>query len=294
MSVILAVLIGLIPPHLGAPPEDPAPVRLTHDGLPKLRPAWSPDGKRLAFARQEEGGSRIRQYVREADGSLRRLTKRGEPEYDAVFAPDGKSLMIVTVKLSGTQGNLDLSTVSAEGGETTAIDVDGGKLAHQEWPAWSPDGSRIAFSSTHEGNQEIYTSKPDGSDRVRVTRSTGIDAHPCWTPDGKRILFATDRWGGLEIASAEPDGTNVVRLTKSPGLDDYPAVSPDGKRVAFVSHRTGDFEVFLMNIDGSDVRNLSDHPARDTLPTWTPDGRRITFVSGRASEADLYERVVEP
>jgi TolB protein len=268
--------------------NDPRPIRLTFDGLPKHRPCWSPDGKRIAFARQEDGGLRIWQYLMEPGKAPKRLTNRKEPEYDAVFAPDGKSLLMVTVKLSGTQGNLDVAGVSAEGGETRSFPIDQGKLAHQEWPAWSADGKRVAFSSTHEGNQEIYTSRPDGSDLVRATRHPGMDSHPCWTRDGRGIIFATDRWGGLELARMNADGSGVTRLTNSPGIDDYPAVSPDGGRVAFVSNRDGQFEIYVMGIDGSNPKNISNHPGRDSLPTWMPDGAAVTFVSGRSSVADLF------
>src|SRR3954447_14392783 len=80
--------------------------RLTHDGLDKQRPSWSPDGKRLTFARHESGGAHIWQYVMDADNpsSLRRLTDRKAPEYNGVFSPDGKRLLLAIITLSGTQG----------------------------------------------------------------------------------------------------------------------------------------------------------------------------------------------
>ena len=273
-----------------SPGEAPTLRRHTTDGLPKQRPAWSPDGKLLAFARHEDGGLHIRQYVGEVDkpGSFRRLTQRKEPEYDAAFLTDGRSLLLVVVKLSGTQGNLDLAQVGVEGGEPKAWDIDGGKLSHQEWPSPSPDGKRTAFSSTHERNQEIYTADLDGKNIKRITQNPGTDAHPCWTPDGQALIFATDRWGGLELARCAPDGSSLVRLTNSRGLDDYPAVSPDGRLIAFVSNRDGQFEVYVSNLDGSAPRNLSNHPGRDTLPTWTRDGKGVTFVSARDTEADIY------
>jgi TolB protein len=270
-------------------------VRHTHDGLDKQRPCWSPDGRRLAFARHETGGTRIRQYVLDVGppSALRRLTARQSPEYNGVFSPDGTRLLLVVISLSGTQGNLDIASVGGDGSDLKTVVGDQGKLSHQDWPAWSPDGRRLAFSSTHEGNQEIYTAAADGSDLIRLTQSPGLDAHPCWSPDGQSIAFATDRWAGLELAAVRPDGTGLTRLTHSPGLDDYPAYSPDGTHLAFVSNRDGQFEIYLAAADGSRPVNLTRHPLRDTMPCWTPDGRGVTFVSDREAGFDLYTQRVE-
>ncbi len=269
--------------------------RHTTDGLPKQRPLWSPDGQRLTFARHEADGLHIWQYVMDRDdpASARRVTDRKEPDFSGAFGPEGKRLLLTLVTLSGTQGNLDIGLLSAEGTAPTVVTGDHeGALSHQNWPAWSPDGTRFAFSSTHEGNEEIYTAAIDGSDLVRVTQSPGIDAHPCWSPDGERIVFATDRWGGLELASARPDGSDVTRLTESPGLDDYPSCAPDGSRIAFVSNRDGQFEIYVAGSDGADPKNLSNHPGRETFPTWTPDGRCVTFVSDRDGGTDIYSVTV--
>lgn len=272
-------------------------VRLTHDGLEKFRPSWASDGRRLLFARREADGSHIWQYVLDVGsgkGRARRLTDRKEPEYNGAFAPDGTHILFAAITLSGTQGNLDIAMVGSDGTGLKTITSDEGKLVHQDWPSYSPDGRRFAFTSTHDGNQEIYTAAIDGTDLVRVTQHSGIDTHPAWSPDGRSIAFATDRWGGLELASAKPDGTNVVRLTKSPGLDDYPAYSPDGSRIAFVSNRDGQFEIYVAAADGSDAVNLSHHPLRDSFPTWRPDGRGVTFVSNRHGGFDLYTQMIEP
>jgi TolB protein len=223
------------------------------------------------------------------------LADYDDPHFDAAFSPDGTRLLMSAIRFSGTQGNVDIIAVSADGsGRRTLVGEEEGKVIHQEWPAWSPDGKRFAFSSTHEGNQEIYTAALDGSDVVRLSRHPGHDAHPCWSPDGKTIAFATDRWGtGLEIASVRPDGTGLTRLTESRGLDDYPAYSPKGSRLAFVSNRDGQYEIYLSAADGSHPINFSQHPLGDTFPTWTPDGRSITFVSERDGGSDLYTQQVE-
>jgi TolB protein len=230
-------------------------------------------------------------------GTPRRLLPDFEPpHFDATFAPDGSRLLLSAIRFSGTQGNVDILAVNADGsGRKMVVGEEEGKVIHQEWPAWSPDGKRFAFSSTHEGNQEIYTAAADGSDLVRLTRHPGHDAHPCWSSDGKAIAYATDRWGmGLEIAKVRPDGTGVTRLTVSAGLDDYPVYSPDGSRIAFVSNRDGQFEVYLSAADGSHPINLSRHPLKDTFPTWTTDGRGVTFVSERDGGSDLYTQSIEP
>jgi TolB protein len=275
----------------------PAPIRLTTDGLAKQRPMWSCDGGRLAFSRHEAGGTRIHQLVMDAGRpeSVRRVTAREAPDYDGAFTPDGDRMLLVIVAQSGTQGNLDVAMVRVAGGEpATLVGDPGGRLSHAEWPSPSPDGSRFAFTSTHEGNQEVYTAAVDGSDLVRVTLSPGVDAHPCWTPDGRSLVFATDRWGGMELAVVGVDGAGLRRLTRSPGLDDYPAVSPDGRRLAFTSNRDGDFEIYLGPIDGGGASNLSAHPGRDAMPCWTPDGKDVTFVSSRDGGVDLYSIRVSP
>jgi TolB protein len=221
---------------------------------------------------------------------------RDTPNFDATFAPDGTRLLFTAVRFIGASGNVDILVVNADGLHPGPAAVEAqGPVSHQEWPAWSPDGKRFAFSSTQEGNQEIYTAKADGTDLIRITQHPGHDAHPCWSPDGRFIAFATDRWGGgLEIAAVRPDGTGVARLTDSPGLDDYPAYSPDGRRIAFVSNRDGQYEIYVCGSDGASPVNISRHLSRDAFPTWTPDGRGVTFVSNRERGSDIFTQPVEP
>jgi TolB protein len=271
--------------------------RLTHDGLDKQRPFWAPDGRRILFARHEPDGAHIWQYVLDVGNAMapaRRLTGRQAPEYNGAFSPDGARVLFAAITLSGTQGNLDIAAVNTDGTGLKTVIGDSGQLAQQDWPSWSPDGRQFAFSSTHEGNQEIYIAAADGTNLVRLTQSPGLDAHPTWSPDGRRIAFATDRWSGLELAAVRPDGTGLLRLTSSPGLDDYPAYSPDGSRLAFVSNRDRQFEVYVAAADGSQPVNLSHHLLRDTFPTWTPDGRGVTYVSNRDGGFDIYTQMLQP
>jgi TolB protein len=267
-------------------------VRLTHDGQFKQRPAWSPDGRWLAFTRHE--AATIFVVLRNAkDGELRRLTQRTEPEMDAVFSPDGRRLALCLDKTSPNQGDMEVYTIGADGEGLAPVLVSAGKLSHEEWPSWSPDGQWLALTSTRDGNQELYVVQADGQKLRRLTNDPALDMHPAWSPDGQRIVFATSRWGDLELASIRPDGSDLVRLTNSPGLDDYPAWSSDGRQLAFVSNRTGNFEIFVADPQVQTVRNLTEHPAIDTFPTWSPRGG-WTFVSNRDGGFDLYELPAEP
>lgn len=153
-------------------------------------------------------------------------------------------------------------------------------------PAWSPDGSRIAFASDRDGNREIYVMNADGSGLRRLTNVPGADHSPSWSPDGSRIMFVSERDGNAEIYVMSADGANPVRVTTHVGSDVDPAWSPDGTRIAFASSRDGLFALYLMNTDGSGITRLDLVGSREDMePAWSPDGTRIAF-SRRISAGD--------
>jgi TolB protein len=263
---------------------------LTTDGHFKQRPAWSPDGAWLSFTRHQ--GATIYLFLRSADGKEeKRLTSRDAPDFDAVWSPDGKRLAFCLDKTVPNQGDMEVFTIGADGQDLQPVLVTGGKLSHEEWPSWSPDGQWIALTSTRDGNQEIYVVKPDGKELRRLTSDPALDVHPAWSPDGHAIAFATNRWGDLELAVMKSDGSDLVRVTNSPGMDDYPTWSPDGRRIAFTSQRDGNAEIYVIEADGKNPRNLTQHPAIDNFPSWTSSG--ITFVSNRDGAFDIYRMAMD-
>ena len=82
-------------------------------------------------------------------------------------------------------------------------------------PAWSPDGTRIAFSSERDGNSDIYVMNPDGSNKVRLTEHAAIDTDPAWSPAGTRIAFTSNRESFPAIWVMNADGTGATRLTSN-------------------------------------------------------------------------------
>ncbi len=140
-------------------------------------------------------------------------------------------------------------------------------------PAWSPDGTRIAFSGgvtfAEQMNQQsygsIYIMKADGSNIARLTSDRG--STPAWSPDGAKIAFGN---GPIYVMNA--DGSNLKRLTSD--LGSAPAWSPDGAKIAF---RGVDAQIYVVNADGTNIRRLTNSPGVGP-PSWSPDGTKIAFA----------------
>ncbi|MEY2529595.1 MAG: hypothetical protein QOJ05_1685 [Verrucomicrobiota bacterium] len=216
--------------------------------------------------------------------------KTGAPVTVAILGPDACNT------LPGGNGKIVFES-SRNGGPTRNIyvmDADGSNQTNltpgqilDTYAAWSPDGTKIAFTSERDGNSEIYVMNADGSNQVRVTNDPAADYEPRWSPDGTKFAFVSDRGDGgrgpqgLDIFVMNTDGSNPIRLTKTADDEFDPAWSPDGTKIAFTSANANDFEVFIMNADGSNQTNISNRSTiLDASPAWSPDGTRIAFQSG--------------
>ena len=199
------------------------------------------------------------------------------------------------------------------GGDVHVINADGTgqsrlttNSANDIFPAWSPDGSKIAFVSLRDGDRnsnteidaylDIYVMNADGSGQTRLAAGIAettfdtifvLDGHPAWSPDGKQIAFISDRDGDLEIYVMNADGSGQTRLTTDSAVSLGFAWSPDGSRIAFTS-RGRNWDIYVMNADGTGQRRLTTDAAVDEWPAWSPDGSRITFVSRRDGNSEIY------
>ena len=177
--------------------------------------------------------------------------------------------------------NTDIWTINADGTRAVQLTTIPSEDAA---PAWSPDGSKIAFRSTRDGNAGIYVMDAGGSGVTRLGQS--IAGRPSWSSDGRKLAFASRRDGAAEIYVINADGSGLVQLTSTAAEDVEPAWSPDGQLIAFTSSRDGNNEIYVMKPDGSAVRRLTSNTIDDGQPAWSPDGKRIAFR--RLNSCDYY------
>ncbi|HEU4588417.1 MAG TPA: Ig-like domain-containing protein [Gemmatimonadales bacterium] len=148
--------------------------------------------------------------------------------------------------------------------------------AHNTQPVFSPDRSRIAFSSNRaarDGNYDLYVMSADGRDVRRLTSDPGVDGEPAWTPDGTKLVYASTRGAETQLYMVPVDSGEPRPLTRAPGVNRAPAVSPDGKTVAFVSDRDGVPHVYRMTLDGADPETrVGTGALREAAPRYFPNG----------------------
>jgi Tol biopolymer transport system component len=243
-------------------PDGSGQTNITNNGSFDESPAFSPDGKKIAFLSARDGRPQI--FVMNADGSdpVNVSNNAAVSDFDPAWSPDGKTITFA----SDRDGDFDILVMDTDPNTDDATNLTN-DASDDEFPAFSPDGTKIAF----ESDREIFVMNADGSQPTNLSNSSlGDDLIPAWSPDGKKIVFASFRdGGGDETYVMNADGTGQTRLTINKAFDDSGAFSPDGKKIAFASDRDGNSEIYVMNPDGTGQINLTNlDSAADTDPDW--------------------------
>ena len=252
--------------------------RFTVEAVEPVHVVVNPEGTLPCLKITSDGSSRS-YCLPEAEEGL--PASAGQDIYLAACAAGS-----TTVELRRSDGRiLRTHTFTVTGGPLPLIgdDLEG----NNRFPAWSPMGRHIAFSSVSNGNADLYVLEleADGTNLRRLTHHPGSDWDPAWSPDGGQIAFSSDREGNdnWNLYVMEADGTDVRvrRLTHHPGWDWDPAWSPDGYRIAFSSDREdhGYRNIYVMEADGTGLHSLTAHleKAHYRYPAWSPDGGQIAF-----------------
>ena len=255
-------------------------------------PGPDPGPGRIVFTRAGNGYVDI--YGMNLNGShLDQLTTSLAFEDWASWSPDTFKIVFMSNSIPDSTYapryqvytmNSDGSSISQLTVPNPALDTTGhvADTTSNFYPAWSPNGAKIVFSSSRDTFPNIYVMDPNGANVTRLTHTAANDAQAAWSPDGTKIAFASDRDGNAEIyVMSATDGSGQVNITNDAHADFVPAWSPDGTKIAFQSDREINFAVWVMNADGSNPVRLTtptgDPATAVGAPSWSPDGTRIAY-----------------
>jgi Tol biopolymer transport system component len=276
-----------------------SPIRqLTSTEAANLRPAWSPDGKRIAFQRSEDDAYHV--YVMDADGrNERRVTSGTADDRHPAWSPDGKLLAVD----SGTDAQREIWVVDVAGSSRTQVTRMG---AIATFPSWSPDGTRIAFYVYQGGAMDLWVTGRDGSNARRLTESLATEnkqqcTFAChgaaWSPDGTRLALA-DGDSARVLLMATADGSGRSAITPASERNHFPVFLRDGRVVYVSEHVTQDqswTDLWAVQPEPGARRDAVAENVQAQGPfELSPDGQQLLFASPRTGNFEIYAVTLDP
>jgi hypothetical protein len=203
---------------------------------------FTASGDTYAFV-QSRGNLNLKLVIREAGTGK-----------DAVFDPGGGFAGVRRPSFHPAGEQVCFGIPTATGQEIASVGRDGKDRKTltsggvNNWPAYSPDGKKIAFCSSRDGTLALFVMNADGTGAARVGKLDGMQLRPSWAPDGKRLCFTWNRDGVYALHTINADGTGLVRLTDGTERSDYVTWAADGKSVVFVGERKGKFDLYRIDV----------------------------------------------
>ena len=270
-------------------------------GQQNRNPAWSPDGKWIAYATHNYRWNIYLMDARGGDGDLyinSTIMLLISNETDPAWSPDGSLAFVSLLDLVGR----DIYLAGGKYGTETHNLTN--SRHHDRDPAWSPDGTQMAFVSDRDGNWEIYVMDIDGENLKRLTNHSADDTEPAWSPDGRYITFSSTRDGNSEIYVMSASGGPAQNLTNNATADSSSAWSPDGTQIAFSrleedpEDERNPYRIFIMEVgDASDSddggvvvqeQTFSLERGGEMAMVWIEPG--VFEMGSPASEVGRYSR----
>ena len=154
-------------------------------------------------------------------------------------------------------------------------------------PAWSPDGSKLAYVSFEKKKPVIYVHSLASGQRHIVANFKGSNSAPAWSPDGRKLAVVLSKDGNSQIYAVNADGSGVQRITQSAGIDTEPRYSADGGTIFFTSDRGGSPQIYQVGANGGDARRVSFEGSYNVSPRPSPDGKSIAYITRREGRFQL-------
>jgi TolB protein len=245
--------------------------RLTPPAMMDIMPAWSPDGRHIAF-RSQAAGEGI--FVVEPDGNgLRKVAAAKMRDDELTWSPDGKRIAFADDRT----GRTSIYAVDVASGD---VELVVGGVGNNVSPSWSPTGDEIIFCSDRTGSTEIWVYVP-ASGQLHQLTSDGSNLRPRISPNAESIAWIKKDQGVVIMNSVKKQ---IVRLQTPRRVRFAPAWSPDGRYIAVTGDDWGSLDIYLLKADGTGALLLTKNQKRDVMPAWSPDGSRIALASDLDAE----------
>jgi len=281
---------------------------------------WAFDGSQLIYQAKKPGAECDQIFVLDPHTAETHMVSTGEGRTTcSYFYPSGDEILYSSTHHHDAScppnpdfslgyvwpiyASYDVWVSGADGSNLRQLTTEDGYDAEA---TFSPVGDRIVFTSTRNGDLDLYSMNPDGSDVVQLTDRLGYDGGAFYSPDGSQIVWrahypepgseeAEDyvrllnegllRPGELEVYVMDADGSNVRQLTDVGGANFAPYWHPDGDKILWSSNHEDpsgrDFEIYMINLDGTGVERVTYSEGFDGFPVFSPDGRYLVFGSNR-------------
>jgi TolB protein len=231
-----------------------------------ILPAWSPDGRSLAYVSYRQGPAMLFRAVITEGKSVPNLSgERGGQAFAPTFSPDGKRLAFA----SSRTGNTDVWVMNEDGSGARNLTSN---RASDTAPCWSPTGQELAFTSDRTGTPQLWVMDADGLNVRRLSTIGNYNDACAWSPsrDRSEVAYTSRIEGGFEIAVLDIASGQVRQITQGRGSCEYPTWAPNGRHLAFSCNRGGTWQITVSDRDGRTVQTLAAGPGNNVQPDWGP------------------------